>query len=186
MAQVTEVRLIDDLNGGPAEETIQFEFDGKPLEIDLNEANAEKFRELLAPFIEAARRGTNGVKPRPSTNAASRVAAATKADKEQSQAIRRWAWDNGYPELAERGRIAQYIQEDYHAHGGRAKPKFVEPEAIAPDKTWDDLDEEERSEVMAWVASLGHKWPTRSPKRKNLAIDAFRDHDTARLAEVLA
>jgi hypothetical protein len=38
MAQITEVRLLDDLDGGEAAESVAFNLDGKSCEIDLREA----------------------------------------------------------------------------------------------------------------------------------------------------
>ena len=56
MAQSVQIILEDDLEGGPAEETVQFGMDGKQYEIDLSTANAEKLRESLRPYAAAGRR----------------------------------------------------------------------------------------------------------------------------------
>ncbi|HBD6104318.1 TPA: Lsr2 family protein, partial [Shigella flexneri] len=40
MAQSVQIILEDDLEGGPAEETVQFGLDGRQYEIDLSTANA--------------------------------------------------------------------------------------------------------------------------------------------------
>ena len=40
MAQKVEVHLEDDLDGGPADDTVTFALDGKDYEIDLSTANA--------------------------------------------------------------------------------------------------------------------------------------------------
>ena len=42
MAQIREIRLVDDLDGEVADETVEFGVDGKNYEIDLSKANAEK------------------------------------------------------------------------------------------------------------------------------------------------
>ena len=43
----------------------------------------------------------------------------TTSDCERLRTIREWARDNGYPELGNRGRIAQHIVDEYEAaHGG--------------------------------------------------------------------
>ena len=60
MATKVTVTLEDDLDGGPAEETVRFGFGNIEYEIDLNNKNALAFRELLAPFIEHARRAGRG------------------------------------------------------------------------------------------------------------------------------
>jgi hypothetical protein len=49
MATRVTVTLEDDLDGGPAEETLRFGFGDVEYEIDLNNQNAVAFRELLAP-----------------------------------------------------------------------------------------------------------------------------------------
>ena len=56
MAQIQEIRLIDDLDGQEADETVEFGIDGKSYEIDLSSANAGKLREALAEFVSSARR----------------------------------------------------------------------------------------------------------------------------------
>ena len=44
MAKTVIVKLTDDIDGGDADETIQFALDGKSYEIDLSSANASKSR----------------------------------------------------------------------------------------------------------------------------------------------
>ena len=60
MAQSVQIILEDDLEGGPAEETVQFGLDGRQYEIDLSTANAEKLREALRRFRPA---GPGQVRP---------------------------------------------------------------------------------------------------------------------------
>jgi hypothetical protein len=50
------VTLEDDLDGGPADETVRFGLDGRDYEIDLSATNARAFREHIAPFIKHARK----------------------------------------------------------------------------------------------------------------------------------
>src|SRR5689334_17836405 len=56
MAKQTTVTLIDDLDGSVAEEQVEFAVDGRSYEIDLSAANSARLRDLLAPFVSAARR----------------------------------------------------------------------------------------------------------------------------------
>jgi hypothetical protein len=64
MATKVTVMLEDDLDGGPADETVRFRFGGTEYEIDLNKKNARAFRKQLAPFVEHARRASaNRVTP---------------------------------------------------------------------------------------------------------------------------
>ena len=58
MAQKVQIILEDDLDGGEADETVSFALDGTSYEIDLNEANATKMREALAPYVGHARKVT--------------------------------------------------------------------------------------------------------------------------------
>ena len=64
MAQKITVELEDDLDGGPADETVRFGVDGSEYEIDLSKKNAAAFRRKLAPFIDHARKaGTRTAPP---------------------------------------------------------------------------------------------------------------------------
>ncbi|MGI8870770.1 MAG: histone-like nucleoid-structuring protein Lsr2, partial [Mycobacteriales bacterium] len=56
MARKVITLLEDDIDGGDAAESIEFSLDGSNYFIDLNEQNAIKLREALAPFVAAARR----------------------------------------------------------------------------------------------------------------------------------
>ena len=56
MAQKITVVLDDDLDGGPASETVLFSLDGVAYEIDLNDGNAAGLRDAMAPYVGAGRR----------------------------------------------------------------------------------------------------------------------------------
>jgi hypothetical protein len=56
MAQKVTVALEDDLDGGPADETVRFGLDGTEYEIDLSAKNARTFRMKVTPFVEHARK----------------------------------------------------------------------------------------------------------------------------------
>src|SRR5882757_8830596 len=98
MAQKVQVILVDDLDGGEAEESVSFSLDGVTYEIDLSSANAEALRDAIAPWVGHARRisGRAG-RGRP----AGRGRAAAKADLGE---VRSWARDNGY-QVSDRGRV---------------------------------------------------------------------------------
>ena len=75
MAVAREVieKLIDDLDGGDAAETVTFGLDGATYEIDLSKKNAAAFRKSLARYVSAARRSSASARPArrkatPSTN----------------------------------------------------------------------------------------------------------------------
>src|SRR6266536_3278529 len=65
MATRVTVALEDDLDGGPADETLWFGLGGWEYEIDLNEKNARTFHQQLAPFLEHARKAGRGPRRRP-------------------------------------------------------------------------------------------------------------------------
>jgi nucleoid-associated protein Lsr2 len=105
MAQKTTVVLEDDLDGGPADETVRFWIGGTEYEIDLSKKNAAAFRKQFAPFIEHARKVGRGSRSRPRHTASSR---------ERSGDVRAWAKDQGIP-VSDRGRIPASVVEQYEA-----------------------------------------------------------------------
>jgi Lsr2 len=111
MAQIREVRLIDDLDGEAADETIEFGIDGKNYEIDLSNANASKLRDALASYVAAARR--SGGRRSRSGGAGAGPARRPSIDREQNQAIREWARKRGM-KVSDRGRIPAEVLEAYH------------------------------------------------------------------------
>src|SRR4051794_39713852 len=56
MAQKTIVELVDDLDGGKADESLTFSLDGVEYAIDLSAKNAGKLRDSLAQFVGHAQR----------------------------------------------------------------------------------------------------------------------------------
>jgi Lsr2 len=112
MATQTTVMLVDDLDGGQADEQVQFMVDGKSYEIDLSNANGKKLRDALAPFVMVARRG-GGSGGRRRGGTAGVVARAT-TDREQNQAIREWAQQQGL-KVSERGRLSAAVLDAYKA-----------------------------------------------------------------------
>lgn len=106
MARRVQIVIDDDLDGGPADETVSFAIDGESYEIDLSAKNAEKFRRALRPYIENARaaeaksRKTRS-RPRP-------------AGRKDLAAVREWARSNGIP-VSQRGRISAEVISRYEA-----------------------------------------------------------------------
>ena len=110
MATKMTVVLEDDLDGGPADETVRFAVGGAHYEIDLSKKNAAALRKGLAPFIERARRPGRGQRGRPGRSVAAR---------DRSGAVRAWAKEQGIP-VSDRGRIPASVVEQYEAAmGGR-------------------------------------------------------------------
>src|SRR5215472_5061357 len=103
MATKITVALEDDLDGGPAEETVRFAVGGAAYEIDLNKKNARAFRKQLAPFVEHARKAGRGQRrPRASSS------------RQRSGDIRAWAKQQGIA-VSGRGRIPASVVERYEA-----------------------------------------------------------------------
>jgi hypothetical protein len=105
MATKISVALEDDLDGGPADETLRFGFAGAQYEIDLNKKNAKAFRKQLAPFIEHARK--TGTGPR-------RRTMRTTSARQRGSDIRAWAKQQGIS-VSDRGRIPASVVAQYHA-----------------------------------------------------------------------
>ncbi len=112
MAQKVQVLLVDDLEGGDADETVTFALDGKTYEIDLNTKNAEKLRGALADFVGAGRR-TGGRSGR----GKGRSGSASAGGSQETAKIRAWAKENGY-EVNDRGRVPATIREAYEKANG--------------------------------------------------------------------
>jgi hypothetical protein len=108
MATRTTLTLEDDLDGGPADETLRFALGGAEYEIDLSKKNARAFRRQLAPFSAHARKAGTGSRRR---------GARTVPGRARNTAIRAWAREQGIA-VSERGRIAATVIERYETAGG--------------------------------------------------------------------
>jgi len=115
MARTVQVQLLDDIDGGRADETLTYGLDGTSYEIDVSAAHAEKLRASLAKFILKSRRLGRG---RVRATARARGGAPARTDRAQNQAIRDWAKGKGL-EVSDRGRIPASVVEQYEAEAGR-------------------------------------------------------------------
>ena len=115
MARETITRLVDDLDGGVAHETVRFGLDGRLYEIDLSSKNAKKLRSELASYVE---RGSPITSRTLSAGRGARGRGSTATDRDQNRAIREWAQAKGY-EVALRGRIKQDVVDAFHQRAGR-------------------------------------------------------------------
>lgn len=127
MAQKVLVQLVDDLDGTSSQDvsTVLFGLDGVSYEIDLSDTNAERLRESLAEYVDAARRtggrikrGTRPAQPGKSANSG------------EAGQIREWALQNGF-ELAGRGRIPSHVLDAYKAAQAEPKPAKAAPKRRA-------------------------------------------------------
>jgi len=105
MAQKVQILLVDDLDGGEAEETVRFGLDGVDYEIDLSAKNAGALRDSLAKYVAEARRV--GVRRRTGR----KTAGGGSTD---ASTIREWAKANGW-QVSDRGRVSAEIREAYAA-----------------------------------------------------------------------
>lgn len=111
MARRTVTYLVDDLDGteiGEGATATSFAFNGVTYTIDLAPENAEKLEQLLAPYIEKARRtGGSAASPRRRTRGSANSAQFLAS-------VRDWANSNGYT-VGERGRVKAEIIEAYRS-----------------------------------------------------------------------
>ena len=103
MAQKVQVILIDDIDGGHADETVSFALDGVSYEIDLAAARAAELRASLEPWMAHARHV--GVRS---------TRRARSGQSPEIAAMRAWAKANGLP-VNERGRISANVRRAYSA-----------------------------------------------------------------------
>ncbi|MDO8106602.1 Lsr2 family protein [Isoptericola sp. b441] len=109
MAQKVQVVLVDDIDGGTADETVSFSLDGVSYEIDLSTANATALREAFAPYVGPARRvGGRSRAGRKSGTSRSRTSSAQ---------IREWGRSHGF-DVSERGRISAELRAAYDKANG--------------------------------------------------------------------
>nr|WP_219419982.1 Lsr2 family protein [Pseudonocardia nigra] len=121
MAQKVETRVVDDLDGSVAAETVSFAFEGREYEIDLSQENAARLRDSLSVFVGAARHAGGGRR-----SVGARAARGSSVDREQTHSVREWARDNGF-EVSSRGRIPGAVLEAYAQRASQV--------AVAPAKT---------------------------------------------------
>lgn len=105
MAQKSVSPFVDDVDGSPADVTVNFTVDGQKYEIHLSKSNRNAFLRDLARFIAAARK-RGGVGPKMHY-------LETKAD---PRTVREWARANGIP-VPEGKRLPRGIVEQFHAAG---------------------------------------------------------------------
>ncbi|WP_158375097.1 histone-like nucleoid-structuring protein Lsr2 [Cellulosimicrobium cellulans] len=113
MAQKVQVLLVDDIDGGTADETVTFALDGVSYEIDLTSAHAAELRDALGTWVGHARK----VGGRASSGRGSSAGSSRPRRSSDAGAVRTWAKENGY-EVSERGRISAEIRDAYEAAQG--------------------------------------------------------------------
>ncbi|MCQ9343044.1 histone-like nucleoid-structuring protein Lsr2 [Corynebacterium kozikiae] len=103
MARREITQYFDDLDNTPLTEEevhiVNFTVNGVEYVMDLSAKNAEKFLEVLEPYLSSARKLSTGRRP----------AFSPKYD---PKAVRVWAKGMGY-EVSTRGKIPQHIIDEY-------------------------------------------------------------------------
>lgn len=112
----TITQLIDDIDGGKAEETVSFAIDGTNYEIDLGRRNAARLRDLLNGYTPYARAVRGGGQQRRRRRRRAAPVTSTPFVEVDNRAVRAWAASNGI-ELSTRGRIPASVLEQYRAAG---------------------------------------------------------------------
>ena len=112
MTQVLTVRLVDDLDGSSADETVEFAIDGKQYEIDLTSAHASTLRGVLADYAAAARKHSTGLRRGRRRAEGTTARPTAPVNREQNQAIRAWARKQGIS-VSNRGRIPQNVLDAF-------------------------------------------------------------------------
>lgn len=157
MASEVIVRLVDDIDGSEATQTVRFGLNRKRYEIDLNEDHVAELRGVLEPFVEHARtvgargsrrratrgvRGARGARAPRATKAAQAAKAANPTQEtktEQSMKLER---------STKTSRAAKTVQA--------AKPTQAKAEAKPPRNSsratlFSSLDASEKERFRAWA-----------------------------------
>jgi hypothetical protein len=104
--------LDDDLDSGPAEQTVRFGVGGAEYEIDLSKKNAKTFPTALTPFVELGRRAGLGSR---------RLWAEPSTARQRGGGIRAWAKGQGIA-MSDRGRAATIVEQ--HEAATRQHPPY--------------------------------------------------------------
>lgn len=115
MARTAHVTFVDDLDGSQASETVYFSLGRRYYEIDLSAENARTLRDVLAPFVAAARRSDGDRRPR-RTRAGDSPPPASEGRKDFAK-IRGWARQHGH-KIADRGPVPGSVLEAYRNEVG--------------------------------------------------------------------
>lgn len=140
----------DDIDGSPAAQTVTFALGTQVYEIDLNAANSDMLKRVLAPFIARSRPAGTIPKRAPRQPTRDRFTRfedpGSQRDKDERRAARQWARRVGIP-VSNYGQLRPELLQAYRDHlvatsatsALTAKPtrnlvavpaaKFTEPEA---------------------------------------------------------
>ena len=117
MAREVVETLVDDIDGGKADETVQFGLDGTTYEIDLSKKNAAALRKALVPYLTGGRKSSSVRTARSRAAAPAKAVSGKRARDYDIVQLREWAGANDIA-VPSRGRIPQAVLEQYKAAGG--------------------------------------------------------------------
>jgi hypothetical protein len=103
MVTTTKTILVDDVDGGEADETVRLGLDHVQYEIDLSKQNAANLRKSVSEFIDHARK----------VGGRTRTTVSGQMD---SAAVRAWAKSNGV-QIKSRGRIPSEVITKFQEAG---------------------------------------------------------------------
>jgi hypothetical protein len=104
-----ETVLVDDLDGGQADTTVRFSWNGADYEIDLSAAHAGDLQAVMEPYTSAGRRAAGPA--RRAGRAASRPGRAAAPSPAQ---VREWARSEGIT-VSDRGRVPAELVVKFQA-----------------------------------------------------------------------
>jgi hypothetical protein len=107
MAQKTVI--VDDIDGGPATQTVHFSLEHVDYIIDLNDKNADRLRADFQKYIDGGRKHRLEAAAR-----ATKRGGVARSEGPDTAAVREWARASGY-EVSERGRVSSKIIDAYRA-----------------------------------------------------------------------
>ena len=114
MARKEIIQYIDDLDGTTLHEddvkVVRFGYQGRNYYLDLSAANAEKFDEMIRPYIDKAHADVSA----PATRARRGSNRNSTKQRERNRIIRQWAKDRGMT-VADRGALPKAIIDEYEA-----------------------------------------------------------------------
>ena len=105
-----KVIIVDDIDGTESDGIVtqRFSLGSDFYEIDLCPQNLLSLRAALEPFVSAGRRVRSGNRRKPEPAPRQQGNSALDFPRQQRQAIRNWARDNGY-DVADRGAFSQEV-----------------------------------------------------------------------------
>lgn len=145
VATQTTVRLVDDLDGTEAAETVEFGLAGHTYEIDLSAANASELRELLAEFVGAARKVQGQAKRQARTTTASKALS-------EGQEARAWLLEHDY-QVPAKGKLSQDWLDVWRQNKDQVPEEVPATKPAAPELVTEPTDEE----VNTWWEFKGYK-----------------------------